>query len=59
MQVITAKNKNHALPNYSIPCQQEPVLVTKNKCSVGVFLSLKDVKGSHLENLFDIQNDNS
>ncbi len=37
--------------------QREPVLVTKNNRPVGVFLSLKDVSGTHLESLFDIDED--
>ena len=57
MQVITAKDAKSRFGELLDTMQREPVLVTKNKRPVGVFLSLKDVKGTHLESLFDIQGD--
>ena len=57
MQVITAKDAKSRFGELLDTMQQEPVLVTKNKRPVGVFLSLKDVKGTHLESLFDVQDD--
>lgn len=57
MQVITAKDAKSRFGELLDTMQREPVLVTKNKRPVGVFLSLKDVKGTHLESLFDVQND--
>lgn len=57
MQVITAKDAKSRFGELLDTMQREPVLVTKNKRPVGVFLSLKDVKGTHLESLFDIQDD--
>ncbi len=57
MQVITAKDAKLRFGELLDTMQREPVLVTKNKRPVGVFLSLKDVKGTHLESLFDIQGD--
>ena len=58
MQVITAKDAKSRFGELLDTMQREPVLVTKNKRPVGVFLSLKDVKGTHLESLFDVQDDN-
>ncbi|EHU1527902.1 type II toxin-antitoxin system Phd/YefM family antitoxin [Acinetobacter baumannii] len=55
MQVITAKDAKSRFGELLDTMQREPVLVTKNKRPVGVFLSLKDVKGTHLESLFDVQ----
>ena len=52
MQVITAKDAKSRFGELLDTMQREPVLVTKNKRPVGVFLSLKDVKGTHLESLF-------
>ena len=57
MQVITAKDAKSRFGELLDTMQREPVLVTKNKSPVGVFLSLKDVKGTHLESLFDVQDD--
>ena len=57
MQVITAKDAKSRFGQLLDTMQREPVLVTKNKRPVGVFLSLKDVKGTHLESLFDVQDD--
>ena len=57
MQVITAKDAKSRFGELLDTMQREPVLVTKNKRPVGVFLSLKDVKGTHLESLFDVQSD--
>ena len=57
MQVITAKDAKSRFGELLATMQREPVLVTKNKRPVGVFLSLKDVKGTHLESLFDVQDD--
>ena len=57
MQVITAKDAKSRFGELLDTMQREPVLITKNKRPVGVFLSLKDVKGTHLESLFDVQND--
>ena len=57
MQVITAKDAKSRFGELLDTMQREPVLVTKNKRPVGVFLSLKDVKGTHLESLFDVQDD--
>ena len=57
MQVITAKDAKSRFGELLDTMQREPVLVTKNKRPVGVFLSLKDVKGTHLESLFDVQYD--
>mgnify|MGYP002660730771 FL=1 len=57
MQVITAKDAKLRFGELLDTMQREPVLVTKNKRPVGVFLSLKDVKGTHLESLFDVQDD--
>ena len=57
MQVITAKYAKSRFGELLDTMQREPVLVTKNKRPVGVFLSLKDVKGTHLESLFDVQDD--
>ena len=57
MQVITAKDAKSRFGELPDTMQREPVLVTKNKRPVGVFLSLKDVKGTHLESLFDVQDD--
>ena len=57
MQVITAKDAKSRFGELLETMQREPVLVTKNKRPVGVFLSLKDVKGTHLESLFDVQDD--
>ena len=57
MQVITAKDAKSRFCELLDTMQREPVLVTKNKRPVGVFLSLKDVKGTHLESLFDVQSD--
>ena len=45
MQVITAKDAKSRFGELLDTMQREPVLVTKNKRPVGVFLSLKDVKG--------------
>ena len=57
MQVITAKDAKSRFGELLDTMQREPVLVTKNKRPVGVFLSLKDEKGTHLESLFDVQDD--
>lgn len=57
MQVITAKDAKLRFGELLDTMQREPVLVTKNKRPVGVFLSLKDVKGTHLEHLFDVSKD--
>ena len=57
MQVITAKDAKSRFGELLDTMQREPVLVTKNKRPVGVFLSLKDVKGTHLESLFEVQSD--
>ena len=57
MQVITAKDAKSRFGELLDTMQREPVLVTKNKRPVGVFVSLKDVKGTHLESLFDVQDD--
>ena len=57
MQVITAKDAKSRFGELLDTMQREPILVTKNKRPVGVFLSLKDVKGTHLESLFDVQDD--
>ena len=57
MQVITAKDAKSRFGELLDTMQREPVLVTKTKRPVGVFLSLKDVKGTHLESLFDVQDD--
>ena len=57
MQVITAKDAKSRFGELLDTMQREPVLVTKNKRPVGVFLSLKDVRGTHLESLFDVQDD--
>ena len=57
MQVITAKDAKSRAGELLDTLQREPVLVTKNKRPVSVFLSLKDVKGTHLESLFDVQSD--
>lgn len=57
MQVITAKDAKSRFGELLDTMQREPVLVTKNKRPIGVFLSLKDVKGTHLESLFDAQDD--
>ena len=57
MQIITAKDAKSRFGELLDTMQREPVLVTKNKRPVGVFLSLKDVKGTHLESLFDVQDD--
>ena len=57
MQVITAKDAKSRFGELLDTMQREPVLVTKNKRPVGVFLSLKDVNGTHLESLFDVQDD--
>ncbi|SPL72108.1 type II toxin-antitoxin system prevent-host-death family antitoxin [Acinetobacter stercoris] len=57
MQVITAKDAKLRFGELLDTMQREPVLVTKNKRPVGVFLSLKDVKGTHLEHLFDVSED--
>ena len=57
MQVITAKDAKSRFGELLDTMQREPVLVTKNKRPVGVFLSLKDVKGTLLESLFDVQDD--
>ena len=57
MQVITAKDAKSRFGELLDTMQREPVLVTKNKRPVGGFLSLKDVKGTHLESLFDVQDD--
>lgn len=54
MQVITAKDAKSRFGELLDTMQREPVLVTKNKRPVGLFLSLKDVKGTHLEHLFDV-----
>jgi len=57
MQVITAKDAKLRFGELLDTMQREPVLVTKNKRPVGIFLSLKDVKGTHLEQLFEISED--
>lgn len=57
MQVITAKDAKLRFGELLDTMQREPVLVTKNKRPVGVFLSLKDVKGTHLEHLFNVSED--
>lgn len=57
MQIITAKDAKSRFGELLDTMQREPVLVTKNNRPVGVFLSLKDVSGTHLERLFDIDED--
>ena len=57
MQVITAKDAKLRFGELLDTMQREPVLVTKNKRPVGVFVSLKDVKGTHLEQLFTVSED--
>lgn len=53
MQIITAKDAKLRFGELLDAMQREPVLVTKNNRPVGIFVSLKDVKGTHLESLFD------
>ena len=57
MQVITAKDAKLRFGELLDTMQREPVLVTKNSRPVGVFVSLKDVKGTHLESLFEISDE--
>ncbi|OUY08192.1 type II toxin-antitoxin system Phd/YefM family antitoxin [Acinetobacter populi] len=52
MQVISAKDAKLRFGELLDTMQREPVLVTKNNRPVGVFVSLKDVQGTHLEQLF-------
>lgn len=53
MQIITAKEAKLRFGELLDTMQREPVLVTKNNRPVGIFVSLNDVKGTHLESLFD------
>lgn len=57
MQVISAKDAKLRFGELLDTMQREPVLVTKNNRPVGVFVSLKDVQGTHLEQLFNEEED--
>lgn len=57
MKVITAKDAKLRFGELLDTMQREPVLITKNSRPVGIFLSLQDVQGTHLEQLFDWKNE--
>ena len=52
MQIITAKNAKTHFGELVDTMQREPVLLTKNNRPVGIFVSLEDLKGTHLAELF-------
>ena len=56
MQVITAKDAKSRFGEL-LDTMQRACISHKRIAPVGVFLSLKDVKGTHLESLFDVQDD--
>ena len=51
MQIMTAKDAKTRFGELLYTIQREPVLLTKNEKPVGVFVSLEDIKGTHLADL--------
>lgn len=52
MQVMTASNMKTRLGEVIEMIQKEPIVVTKNNRPVGVFVSIDDIQGTYLEDLF-------
>jgi len=52
MQIMTAKDAKTHFGELMDAMQREPVLITKNNRPVGAFVSLEDLQGTHIAELF-------
>jgi prevent-host-death family protein len=52
MQIMTAKDAKTHFGELMDTMQREPVLITKNNRPVGAFVSLEDLQGTHIAELF-------
>jgi prevent-host-death family protein len=52
MEILTAKQAKNLFGEALDMTQREPVLITKNKRPVCVMVSIEDIKGTHLADLF-------
>lgn len=52
MQIMTAKDAKTRFGELMDTMQREPVLITKNNRPVGAFVSLEDLQGTHIADLF-------
>ncbi len=52
MQIMTAKDAKTRFGELMDAMQREPVLITKNNRPVGAFVSLEDLQGTHIVELF-------
>lgn len=51
MQVMTSTAIKNHVGDLMDAVQNEPVLITKNKKPVGVFVSIEDIQGTYLEEM--------
>lgn len=52
MQIMTAKDAKTRFGEALDTMQREPILITKNSRPVGIMVSLDDIKGTYLADLF-------
>jgi prevent-host-death family protein len=52
MQIMTAKDAKTRFGEALDTMQREPILLTKNSRPVGIMVSLDDLKGTYLADLF-------
>ena len=52
MQIMTAKDAKTHFGELLDAMQREPVFITKNNRPVGAFVSLEDLQGTHLADLY-------
>lgn len=53
MQVLTAKEAKTNFGSLLDTVQREPVLITRNSRPAGVFVSIEDIQGTYLAELFE------
>lgn len=53
MQVLTAKEAKTNFGSLLDTVQREPVLITRNSRPTGVFVSIEDIQGTYLAELFE------
>ncbi len=52
MQLMTAQQARNQFGHLMNTMQREPVLITKNNRPVGAFVSIEDLKGTHIAEQF-------
>lgn len=57
MQILSAKEAKNHFGHLLDTVQREPVLITRNNRPAGLFVSLEEIKGTHLAEMFEQKQD--